>query len=318
MPARAPATSTYDCLIVGGGPAGLSAALTLGRCCRRVLVCDEGRPRNRHAMAAHGFLTRDGVPPLEILRLGREQLRPYGVEVRRAKVVDARRTSGGFEVTLARGTRLCARTLLLATGVVDHLPTVPGLRECYGRSVHHCPYCDAWEVRGQPLAAFGHGERAVGLALLLTTWSSDVALCTDGRGRVAPEARAELARFGIALVEEPIARLDHEAGKLRALVFHSGRELSRRALFFNTGQQHRSPLALQLGCDMTARGVVRTGRFERTNVPGLFVAGDASRDVQSVVVAAAEGAKAAMAINAGLHAAERDRRRAWAQKPRAG
>ncbi|MCA1650372.1 MAG: NAD(P)/FAD-dependent oxidoreductase, partial [Acidobacteria bacterium] len=172
----------YDVIIVGAGPAGLSAALMLGRCRRSVLVCDSGRPRNAASEAIHGYLTRDGMMPREFLEIARTELRKYEtVEIRDSEVVDAE--CGGdslFHVTLASGERLDARKLLLATGVADHVPPVPGLAELYGKSVHHCPYCDGWEVRDQPLAIYGRGDRGLGLSLELIVWSRDLVLCTDG------------------------------------------------------------------------------------------------------------------------------------------
>ena len=290
----------FDVVVVGGGPAGLSAALLLGRCCRRVLLCDAGTPRNARAAGVHAFLTRDGADPLEFRRIGRTEVARYDVELRDVAVMDARQVDGGFEVDLEGGGQVRARKLLLATGVFDQVPTQDGFDACYGRSVFHCPYCDGWEVRGQRLAVYTLGGRGAGLALKLTQWSRDVLLCTDGPARLDASVKAELAARGVRVRTERVARLDHERGDLRRVVFARGEPEARDALFFSTGQTQQSDLARRLGCRFNRKGTVKTGRHERTDVPGLFVAGDASRDVQLVVVAAAEGAKAAFAINTEL------------------
>lgn len=291
----------YEVIIVGGGPAGLSAALLLGRCRRRVLLCDAGQPRNAASHGLHGFFTRDGILPAELLRIAREQLHPYdSVELRDIEVTDAAQVGGHFEVTLADGTRHRSRKLLLATGLADQLPPLPGLAPLYGRSVFHCPYCDGWEVRDQPLAIYGKGKRGLGLALELTLWSADLVLCTDGPPGLGSSQRDRLARNGIRLRAERIARLEGTDGALARIVFVNGAKLARRALFFNTGQYQRSPLPAKLGCTFTSRGTVRPGKYEATNVPGLYVIGDASHDVQLVIIAAEEGAKAAFAINTAL------------------
>lgn len=292
----------WDVVIVGAGPAGLSAALILGRCRRTVLVCDMGRPRNAASRALHGYLTRDGIPPFEFLDTARQELARYEtVRVRQIEVTDAAcRADRRFDVALGDGTVVRARKLLLATGVVDNVPAIDGLRELYGRSVFHCPYCDGWEVRDQPLAIYGHGARGLGLALELTAWSRDLTLCTDGPAEIGPDDLARLARNGIAVREERIARLDGRDGILTHVVFESGERLPRRALFFTTGQVQRSDLSARLGCEITEKGTVRTGKYETTHLEGLYVAGDASRAVQWVIVAAAEGAEAAFAINTDL------------------
>lgn len=289
-------TAAYDAVIVGGGPAGLSAALILGRCRRRVLLCDAGRPRNAASRALHGFLTRDGVAPAELLRIARRQLRQYGVEILRGEVVGVRRTKGGFALALAGGKKLATRTLLFATGVVDRLPAIEGLPALYGRGVFHCPYCDGWEVRDRPLAVYGRGKNGTGLALALKTWSRDVTLLPDGPARLSVPLRKALVARGIPVLAGRIARL---AGRPRGLdvVFENGNRFACGALFFSTGQDHSCDLPRRLGCRFTRKGAIRTDRFERTGVPGLYVAGDASRDVQLAIVAAAEGAKAAFAIN---------------------
>jgi len=293
----------YDVVVVGGGPAGLSAALMLGRCRRRVLVCDVGEPRNRQSRALHGYLTRDGIAPLEFNDLGRRELPEYGIEFRRIGVTGAELDRDHCRVALADGGHEQARFLLIATGVIDDLPGIIGFEECYGRSIFHCPYCDGWECRERRLTAFGRGSAAAGLALGLRTWSTDVVLCTNGI-RLSQRVRERLARHNIPLRTEAIARFDHRDGILTTLHFESGPPLERDAIFFNTDQHPQSELAVRLGCTLTRRGTVETGTLCDTNVPRVFVAGDASRDAQFVVVAAAEGVKAAVAINKALQAEE--------------
>ena len=287
----------YDAIIVGGGPAGLSAALVLGRCGRRVLVCDSGRYRNQCSHAMHGYLTRDGLPPEELLRIAREELIPYGVEYRKTVVTGARTEGGGFHLVLDTGEELAARKLLLATGVKDRLPEIAGITEFYGQSIHHCPYCDGWEWRDRPAAVYGTGQHGYALALSLLTWTCDIVLVTGGPSGLDEGQARDLEAFGIPVREELIARVEGSDGRLEQIVFASGEVLPRRALFFSTGQEQHCELAEKLGCAFNDKGTVETAEEERTNVPGLFVAGDASRDVQFVIVAAAEGAKAAVAIN---------------------
>jgi thioredoxin reductase len=292
----------FDVVIVGAGPAGLSAALVLGRARRRVLVCDAGHPRNAPSHGLHCYLTRDGIEPGEFLRLGQEDLRPYEtVELRQTEVIDARRladkAADNFELTLRNGDRLTSRKLLLATGVIDELPEIEGLPEFYGTSVFHCPYCDGWEMRDQPLAVYGPGENGVGLALELTFWSRNLVLCTDGPAQLSGEDIQRLERRNIPLNENKIARLEGAAGALERIVFANAESLTVRGMFFSTGQKQGSELPQKLGCKFTEQGCVRTYDYEMTDVPGLYVAGDASRFVQFAIVAASEGALAAVAIN---------------------
>jgi thioredoxin reductase len=291
-------TIPYDVIIVGGGPAGLSAALVLGRCRRRVLVCDSGHPRNAASHGLHNYLTRDGIKPLEFLKLAREDLSPYEtIELKQVEVESAKRTDTGFEVTLAGGETIATRKLLLATGVVDDLPVFPDFAKFYGVSIFHCPYCDGWEVRDQPLAVYGRGDNGAGLASDMILWSPDIVLCTDGPSLLSIEQKEQLARRNIQIREEEIAGLEGKDGIIENILFVNGEKLARRAMFFSTGQHQASHLAVQLGCELTEEGCIATGDYETTNVPGLYVAGDASRFVQLVVVAASEGAQAAVAIN---------------------
>ena len=291
-----------DVVIIGGGPAGLSAALVLGRCRRRVLLCDAGRPRNAAASELHGYLTRDGIPPRELLRLGRDELQPYGVELRDVSVDDVACTGGTFDVRLSTGERIAARKVLVATGVRDHLPDIEGLTACYGISVHHCPYCDGWEERDRRLVVIGQGAAATALALSLKTWSGQVTLCAIGRARIGARHRAQLDAQDIPIVDGPVARLEHENGRVRRAVTAAGQTLECDSVFFTTGQSPQWDLPRRLGCEITRKGTVKTDLLGQTRVPGLYVVGDASRDVQFVIVAAAEGAKAGVAINKALQA----------------
>lgn len=304
----------YDVIIVGGGPAGLSAALMLGRCRRRVLVCDAGQHRNAASAGVHGFLTRDCAPPYQLLRIAREQLKPYQIEFRIVEVTCACPQEGGFKVTLRDGQEYHSRKLLLATGVKDRIPKIEGMESLYGKSIHHCPYCDGWECRDQPLAVYGRRQHGYSLALSLKTWSDDLILFTDGPGGLKKEHRDDLALFKIPVREERISRLEGTDGMLERIVLKSGESIERRAMFFSDGQDQCCDLALKFGCVFT-KGAVKTGQRAETNIPGLFVAGDSSKDVQFVIVAAAEGAKAAEAINEALQEEDQAKARAAISNP---
>ncbi|OGW37395.1 MAG: hypothetical protein A2X58_05775 [Nitrospirae bacterium GWC2_56_14] len=288
-----------DVIIAGGGIAGLSAALILGRCRRQVILCDTGRPRNMASQALHGFLSRDGIPPLELRQIAYEQLKNYpSVTCRMTEVVDAEEAADGYEVRLEDGDTLQARYLLLATGIVDALPPVPGIENFYGRSVFHCPYCDGWENSDKALAVYGGGSAGCDFALELLGWSSDVVLCSDGEASLDRNQQEKLQRNGVKVVNGKIARLAGTDGRLERIEFHDGTAIPRQALFFSPDQGQASPLAEKLGCSI-AGGVVKTAKFQQVH-SRLFVAGDAARSVQLAIVAAAEGAEAAFAINTAL------------------
>jgi thioredoxin reductase len=289
-----------DVVVVGGGPAGLSAALVLGRCRRRVLLLDAGKPRNYAAREMHGFLGRDCSDPADLRRTGREQLQRYdGVVVRDISVTDAKAADGGFVVSLESGEKVRCRKLLLATGLKDKLPEIKGFEELYGASAHHCPYCDGWEWRDRAIAVYGQGEKGVDFALELLGWSADIVLFTDGAADLSQAERDELARNGVQVETGRISAFEGEEGLLRAVRLADGRTVPREALFVYTSSEQTCQIASGFGCKFED-GLVATGGYEQTDTPGLYVAGDASRNAGLAIVAAAEGARAAFAINAEL------------------
>lgn len=299
--------SRFDAVVIGGGPAGLSAALSLGRARRRVLVAADGPTRNAPADAAHNVLTRDGTPPAELVRIGREQLAPYDVTVREAWATDAEPTGDGFAVTFANGDRVEARGVVLATGVRDVLPDVPGLAELWGRGVFHCPYCHGWEVAGRPLGVYAGGkppETALHLVRLLRGWSDDVVLFTDGSCGLSDDDRARVERNGVAVREERVERLVGTADRLDAVVLEGGETVARGGLIVSPEQELRSRLPHRLGCPLSADGRVEAEIGGRTAVPGVFVAGDAGPGMQSVVSAMASGTMAGAMLNHDLLEAE--------------
>lgn len=297
----------FDVIIVGGGPAGLSAALMLGRCRRRVLLIDSNRPRNAPARLIHGYLTRDGIPPSEFRRFGRRDLVGYGVVVIEGEALGARalpsaergECPSAYEIRADDGRLYQARKILLATGVVDDLPEIPGFREFYGRGVFHCPYCDAFERSDHPLAAWGAADSVAAAALGLKTWSKDVTAIACP-GRLGDGDRRLLELNGVAIREAAIARLEGGPppdGYLERVVFETGESMDCAALFFDSGRRQSCLLGRSLGCPMTEDGVFETTAMQGSGVRGVFIAGDADQDVQFAIVAAAEGAKAAVAIN---------------------
>jgi len=293
-----------DVVIVGGGPAGLSAALMLGRARRNVLLADSGQPRNAAVHAMHGFLSRDGTDPAALRQTARDQLGAYPtVRVRDLAIQAVVRDAEQFTISLADGSSEQARRLLLATGVADQLPPIPGLAELWGRGVFNCPYCDGWEVRDQPLAVLAADPRNVQLALQLTRWSPDVLLCSNGPAELDGDARRLLGAHKVALREEPIARLDGGDDRLERIVFDDGEPVTRVAAFLHAPTRQRSDLPRELGCTTLEDDSVLVDDLGQTSVPGVFAAGDMARRPSmplpgaQVVIAAAEGAIAAVAID---------------------
>ncbi len=292
----------FDVVIVGGGPAGLSAALQLGRCRRRVLVLDAGAPRNAMVRATHGFFTRDGADPAELRRIGRVQATAYGVAFEVGDAVRAWKTPPqGFAVQCADGRVFRARALVLATGVREILPDVPGMTELYGRGVFPCPMCEAPEYAERNLGAFGADSWAVSTALNLRTWSRAVTLFTNG-GHILRDAQARVQRAGITLQTAPVVELWRARDEAHLVAVATADRLSPcDALFVPTVHVQASDLPRQLGCVVTAGGTLATtADGAQTSVRYVYAAGDADGGIPWISQAAASGARAGVMAHAGL------------------
>lgn len=292
----------FDVIIIGGGPAGVSAALVLARCRRKVLVIDSGKPRNRFTHAMHGYLSRDGVKPAEFAKICRDELLSYStVTWKDGEVIDAFRSEDGrFICILNDGTSYLSRKMLLAYGVVDEIPQIPGIEQFYGTSVHHCPYCDGYEWRDKRIVVYGKCDVGFGGVQELTAWSRNLVLCTDGPCTMDEGRLNYLSGLRIDVRQECVARLEGEGGKIRRVVFENGDGVDCDAMFFVSGQKLSSNLAEKLGCQIDPKGCIVTHSGEETCVEGLYCAGDASKNAQMVIIAAAEGAQAAVSINKSL------------------
>jgi thioredoxin reductase len=295
--------TTYDVLIVGAGPAGLSAGLVLGRMRRSVLMVDTDAPAHAVADEVHGFLAHDGTPPRELRRIGREQLRPYTtVELRATAARSARQPADdSFELSLEDGSVAAGRRLLLAHGMRYGLPELPGLAELWGTRVFHCPYCHGWEVRDQRIAVYGCGERAVHQALLLTSLSDDVCVVCPSGESLSADVAATLDAAGISVHPGGADRAEERDGALR-LTLPGQASLERDALFVQPRLTLAGDLAIALGAELTEAGAIAIDPTGESTVAGLYAAGDAGTPVQSVAVATGSGARAAYAINAWLAA----------------
>lgn len=286
----------YDVVIAGGGPAGLSAALILGRARKRVLLCDAGPRRNAAAEHIHGFVTQDGTPPTEFRRIARAQLAPYeSVEVRDVGVEAISGERGDFTVRLADGS-VHARRVLLCLGMVDEVPDLPGVRALWGRAIFQCPYCHGWEARDRTFAVLLAGEAYLDFPLLLRGWTRDVIALTDGRFAVPPEARARLAAAGVRLDERPLERVIADGDRLVAVELAAGARVACDVLVMRPPQR-QTALVAGLGLDLDEQGFVRITPQMATSRPGILAAGDLTTPMQGALLAAAAGAQAAYGMN---------------------
>jgi thioredoxin reductase len=304
------AEELYDCIVIGAGPAGLSAALFLARYRRRVLTFHHNSPRNIYSHGVHGFLGHHGILPKDLLARGREEVTAHGGLIVEGCVTRVERVGEEhFRVSTGDGEKIVgqsfdARRLLLATGLRDLTPECPGFREFYGVSVHHCPDCDGFEVTGKRVTVLGRGKSAVGFTLGMLTWTDKLTLLTNGDAAdLSPEHLAKLAEFNIPVIDKTITKLEGDAGtnQLELVRFEDGESLACDALFFNLGTETASNLHEMIGCRIDEEcGLVWVDADQQTSVPGVYAAGDLTPKSQLAIVAAAEGAMAAIHIHKSL------------------
>ncbi len=294
----------YDVAVIGGGAAGLSAAVALGRARRSVIVLDDGSPRNAPADGVHNFLTRDGMPPAELLAAGRKEAEQYGALIVRAEATTARRAGDGFEVTTGDGENIRARRLVVTTGLTDELPDVPGLRELWGRDVLHCPYCHGWEVAGRPIGVLASGPLAVHQALLFRQWTDDLVLFTHTAPPPTPEQAEQFAARDIRIVAGPVERLETADGRLTGVRMQDGSYVARDVVVARPRMVARSALLRSLGLQPVphplgaeAGEFIESDRTGLTAVPGVWVAGNVTDLSAQVISAAAQGLTAGATVN---------------------
>jgi thioredoxin reductase len=290
----------HDVVVIGGGLAGLSAALVLGRARRRVAVIDAGGPRNAAAEAAHGFLTRDGAAPLELVRLAREEAAGYGVELIDGAAVAAERNGRGWSVGTEGGGGVDARHIVAATGLKDVLPEIDGAREVWGKGLFQCPYCHAWEVRDRRLGVLGTTESSVHQAMLLRQWSPSVSFFVHALGGLGDEDRLRLKERGVSVVEGEVRQLTSGAGGLTAVELASGTSVECEGLFCEPAARVDTALTDAFGWDLRGDGCVLTDDLGRTSVPGVWAVGNLADPAAPLISAAGDAYRTAVSLNAVL------------------
>lgn len=287
-----------DAVIIGGGPAGLNAALMLGRARKHVAVIDEGKPRNSVTRETHGFLTRDGVSPFEFRRIAKEELGAYpSVTIVEDTAVSVAGEDGNFQIETAQGNLYASKKLLFAVGMKDRPLDIPGLAEVYGKSAFVCPYCDGWELRDEPLVVIVKGADLMHFAPLISGWTNRFTVCTNGPAGLTDDQREELRRHQVPLFESPILNIESNEGIVRQVVLEDGTSIPCRGIFFKPELTTGSDLPQAIGCRLTEDGMVVVDDFGKTTVPGVYSAGDAASRLHQAVAAAAKGAFTAAALN---------------------
>lgn len=292
----------YDCIIIGGGPAGLNAALVLGRSRRNTLLFDDDNGRNLVTRASHGFITRDGIKPEELKHLARQDIAKYDcVQVKNERIVSIERvTETHYELTASSGEIFHSIKIIIAAGLKEELPNIPDIENFYGTSLFSCPYCDGWEMRDQPLAVIAD-KMVFKLAKEVYTWSRDLIVFTNGVGRLEENEKAKLLAKGIDVREEMIDGLEGENGQLQRVRLEDGTLIDRSGGFTTPVWSHATPFAKELGCKQNEYGGILTDEYGRTNVWNVYAAGDASLIVPSqLIIAAGEGSAAAIGVNGDL------------------
>lgn len=298
-------STEYDAIIIGGSYAGLSAAMSLGRSLRKVLVVDSGKPCNAQTPHSHNFITQDGQTPAAITAAAKTQVAAYStVKFHNALATQARKRGEVFEVETAIGATFLAKKLVLATGLKDLMSNIPGFAECWGISIVHCPYCHGYEIRGQRTGILANGEMGFHFLQLIFNLSKDLLLFTNGKAELSPEQLQKLQHRNIQVVETEIDHIVHQKGQIRQVVLKNGETISLEALYSRPPFEQHCPIPQALGCELTEQGLLKVDAFQRTTVAGVYACGDNVNMARSVALAVSSGSMAGAFVNHDLTAAE--------------
>jgi thioredoxin reductase len=288
----------YDVIIIGGSYAGLAAGLALGRALRNVLIIDSGDPCNKQTPYSHNFLTNDGKTPHEIASAARQQVQQYdSVEFLNAWVTASHRTENGFEVHVQDGERFRTKKLVVATGIKDIMPEITGFSACWGISVLHCPYCHGYEVRHQKTGIIASGDTGFELSALISNWTNDLTLYTNGKSTLTPQQRTKLEQHQVDIIETEIERIEHTSGYVRNIIFKNGGSAPVTAVYARLPFVQHSDIPQMLGCELTPDGYVKIDPAQRTTVPGVFACGDNATRMRTVANAVSMGTTTGLMVN---------------------
>ncbi|NOU96292.1 NAD(P)/FAD-dependent oxidoreductase [Paenibacillus sp. LMG 31456] len=296
----------YDCAIIGGGPAGLNAALVLGRARRSIILFDNNKPRNAVTHESHGFITRDGVKPNEFRRIAQQEISRYpSVEFAHNEITTVSKSDGSFQLVTRDGRAVGAKNIILAAGLKEILPDISGIHDFYGTSLFSCPYCDGWELRDKPLVIVAEGLHSFQMAKIVHNWSRDIILCTNGQQTLTSEQKDKLQSKKIQVFEQRISGFIGQRGQLKQVTFEGGNTISRAGGFVTPIWVQAVSFGERLGCETNKLGGYVTDSFGKTNIKGVYAAGDASVIAPAqLIIAAAEGSRAAIGVNMNLTEAE--------------
>jgi thioredoxin reductase len=288
----------FDAIIIGGSYSGLAAGMGLGRAIRSVLIIDSGLPANRYAPHSHNFLTHDGKNPTEILTIAKRQVSEYKtIKWIDGLVVNAERSGKEFIVLLADGSNFRGSKLILATGIIDVLPSISGLKECWGKSVLHCPYCHGYEIQNTPTGILGNGDYAYEFGSLISNWTSKLTIYTNGPSTLSSELTSKLRSHNIKIVEDRIEFLKHIDGYLQEIIFTNARSEIVKAIYTRPILKQSSDFAQSLGYELTDEGYIKTDALHHTTVPGIYACGDNVTRMRTVANAVAMGTTTAITLN---------------------
>lgn len=288
----------FEVIIIGGSYSGLSAAMSLGRSLRQVLVIDSGLPCNRQTPHSHNFITHDGETPAAISAKARLQVGSYKtVQFYEGLAIEAVKKQNGFEIKTESGKLFTSKKLLFATGVKDLLPQIKGFEECWGISVLHCPYCHGYEVKNERTAIVANGEMGFEYAKLILNWTKNLTLCTNGKSTLTSEQTQILKNHGVLVLENEIDSFEHNAGYISNIVFKNGEKMAVKAVYARPPFEQHCPLPQILGCEMSEQGFIKVDFVQKTTVPGIYASGDATTQMRSVALAVSSGSFAGAAIN---------------------